>query len=142
MSLSYQLVGDLTRLRIPETRPPRRADQLWRHSCFEAFVRQAGQPAYREYNFALSREWAAYGFRRYREGMQPLEAPDPAIVARSAGERLELDAVIQIKDFLALQLGLAAVVEELDGTISYWALLHPLGKPDFHHPDTLAVELR
>jgi hypothetical protein len=33
-------------------------------------------------------------------------------------------------------LGLSAVLEEQDGTKSYWALAHPPGgKPDFHHPD-------
>src|SRR3546814_3736372 len=33
------------------------------------------------------------------------------------------------------KLALSAVIEELDGTKSYWALAHPPGKPDFHHPD-------
>jgi hypothetical protein len=31
-------------------------------------------------------------------------------------------------------MSLAAVVEETDGTISYWALAHADGPPDFHHP--------
>ena len=33
------------------------------------------------------------------------------------------------------------VIEEEDGTISYWALRHAAGKPDFHHPDGFAMEL-
>ena len=33
------------------------------------------------------------------------------------------------------------VIEELDGTKSYWALAHPPGKPDFHHPDCFALTL-
>ena len=36
---------------------------------------------------------------------------------------------------------ITAVIEEADGTKSYWALRHPAGKPDFHHPDCLALEL-
>ena len=39
------------------------------------------------------------------------------------------------------QIGLSAVLEEKDGTKSYWALRHPPGKPDFHHPDCFALEL-
>ena len=39
------------------------------------------------------------------------------------------------------KLALAAVIEEVDGTKSYWALRHPPGKPDFHHPDCFALTL-
>jgi hypothetical protein len=40
------------------------------------------------------------------------------------------------------ELGLSAVLEEKDGTKSYWALAHPPGdKPDFHHPDCFAARL-
>ena len=41
----------------------------------------------------------------------------------------------------AARIGLSAVIEEQDGTISYWALRHAAGKPDFHHPDGFAMEL-
>ena len=40
------------------------------------------------------------------------------------------------------QLGLSAVLEEKDGTKSYWALSHPnADKPDFHHPDCFVAQL-
>jgi hypothetical protein len=40
------------------------------------------------------------------------------------------------------RLGLAAILEEQDGTKSYWALAHPdAEKPDFHHPDCFAAQL-
>jgi len=39
------------------------------------------------------------------------------------------------------RIGLSAVIEETDGTKSYWALRHPPGKPDFHHPDCFALTL-
>ena len=32
-------------------------------------------------------------------------------------------------------------IEDIDGGISYWALAHPAGKPDFHHPDSFALIL-
>ena len=37
--------------------------------------------------------------------------------------------------------GVSAVIEETDGTKSYWALAHPPGPPDFHHPDCFLLEL-
>jgi hypothetical protein len=37
-------------------------------------------------------------------------------------------------------LGLTAVVEEENGRLSYWALKHPPGKPDFHSPEGFVLE--
>ena len=139
----------MSRLRIPPPGPPRKADDLWQHTCFEAFISVKGEPAYREFNFAPSAEWAAYAFRRYREGA-PLtgKGPAPRVTMRRAGDGLELDAVIgpdrlpAIAPLARLKLALSAVIEEEDGIISYWALKHPPGKPDFHHPDAFALEIQ
>jgi hypothetical protein len=40
-----------------------------------------------------------------------------------------------------LHLGFTAVIEDRDGRLSYWALRHPPGKPDFHHADSFALKL-
>ena len=34
-----------------------------------------------------------------------------------------------------------AVIEEKDGTKSYWALAHPSPEPDFHNPGCFAARL-
>jgi hypothetical protein len=38
-------------------------------------------------------------------------------------------------------IGLTAVVEEVDGTKSYWALAHAPGPPDFHNADCFTARL-
>ena len=38
-------------------------------------------------------------------------------------------------------IGLSTIVEERNGRMSYWALAHPPGKPDFHDPSCFALEL-
>jgi hypothetical protein len=40
-----------------------------------------------------------------------------------------------------LRVALAAVIENDTGELSYWALQHAPGKPDFHHPDGFTLEL-
>jgi len=148
LALTYMLRGDITRVSIPPSGPPRRADYLWQHTCFEAFVSVKSKPEYCEFNFSPSGEWAAYRFRRYRDSA-PLEdgALDPMIAARSAGDRLDLDATIHLHRLPmmsqngCLRLGLCAVIEEEKGILSYWALKHPPGRPDFHHPDGFALEI-
>ncbi|MGD2056793.1 MAG: hypothetical protein PVJ15_08295, partial [Gammaproteobacteria bacterium] len=68
LALGFALEGELSALRIPEWLAPRRADHLWRHTCFEAFVMAGAGPGYREFNFSPSGEWAAYAFQGYRQG--------------------------------------------------------------------------
>lgn len=143
LALSFALEGQLARLRVPPPRAARRAERLWEHTCFEAFVAVAGEAAYHELNFAPSGEWAVYGFRGYRESAGPAAEVEPEITVHTAADRIELTAALRL-DCLAprgapLRLGLSAVVEDESGTLSYWALAHPAGKPDFHHPDSFAL---
>jgi hypothetical protein len=144
LSLTFALMGDLSGLRIPETLPSRRAGKLWQHTCFEVFVMAGEGPGYREFNFSPSGEWAVYAFRNYRDGGVLESVLEPGIVVRRTINCLELDAKIG-RDSLppgrSLRLGLSAVVEDAYGELSYWALQHPPGKPDFHHPDALALQL-
>ena len=145
---TYALKADLTRLRVPLSRPPRRADRLWQHTCFEAFVAVKGKADYHEFNFAPSGEWAAYSLQSYRDGT-PLEDDKlvPRITVRSEADQLDLDATIRLDRLPSippnawLRLALCAVVEDQSGKLSYWAVRHPPGKPDFHHPDCFALDL-
>ena len=141
LDVSYVLEGDLHRLRIPAPTRPRVSDRLWQHTCCEIFIARRGLPAYHEFNFSPSGEWAVYSFERYREDAPRVAnlALDPRIAVRGSAGKLELDASIRL-DRLSpihrstdLALALSAVVEDTQGALSYWALDHPPGKPDFHH---------
>lgn len=171
LRLHYALQGDVRRIRVPPAGAGGRADRLWAHTCFEAFVRVEDAQGYLELNFSPSGQWAAYEFDAYRRGMTPLalEQP-PRIVARRGARRsaseapsraapgksvagaaspdclLELEALARLPAWARaegrkLRLGLCAVVEDGAGELSYWALRHPPGRPDFHHPDTFALTL-
>ncbi len=133
-------------LTLPPPAPSERRDELWRHTCLEAFVRSL-DGGYYEMNFAPSTHWAAYRFEGYRSGMGPAEMVAPRIEARIAGDDYELQAEVDLGGLSDIspdgpwRLGLSAVLEDARGGISYWALSHPAGKPDFHHPDSFALEL-
>lgn len=135
----FILEGEIARLRIPAPRAPRFAHNLWQHTCCELFVAGRGAAAYREFNLSPSGEWAAYAFDRYREG-GPLDA-EPDIVVRTQDSRLQLSARVSVPEAGALDIGLSAVVEDEEGALSYWALRHGPGKPDFHRRDAFALEL-
>ena len=98
-----------------------------------------GGAAYFEFNLSPSTEWAAYAFDGYRAGMRDLAMPAPRIGWDGAGLRAALD--LSGLPPPPWRVGLSAVIEETDGTKSWWALAHPVGKPDFHHPDCFVLEV-
>lgn len=148
LSLVYRIEGETARLRLPESHPPRRADELWRHTCFEAFIKAGKDAGYHELNLAPSGDWACYRFDAYRGGM--VDAPvahAPRLDLRQEARQLIVEARLNLNDLSAglgdadLCLGLSAVIETEDGDISFWALAHPPGRPDFHHADGFALLL-
>ena len=128
--------------RISHSDEPGRRDELWKTTCFEAFVQPQGEAAYAEYNFAPSGDWAAYDFTGRRAGMAEAALANPPYV------RIEdnltwwgLGATFALESGRRWALGLSAVIEEVDGTKSYWALAHGGDQPDFHDPACFTARL-
>jgi hypothetical protein len=72
--------------------------------------------------------------------MRPIEVRRPPRVAvRPTGRGLVLEAITYLDELpkpapgQPLRVGVAAVIEEADGQLTYWALAHPSAQPDFHH---------
>jgi len=171
LAVNYVLEGDIDRLRIPPLGTPHIGDRLWQHTCFEIFIARAELSPYHEFNFSPSGAWARYAFEAYRTprhshtgvgpGFRDRETPgqtpegagfpdaslDPHVSVRRSAGRLELDALVRLDRLApldaraALTLALSAVIEDEEGVLSYWALAHPPGKPDFHHPVAFAMDL-
>jgi hypothetical protein len=144
--LRFMLTGTPGALRLPATAAAVRTEGLWRHTCFEAFVRALPGAGYAEFNLAPSTEWAAYLFDGYRSGMRAASVTvAPQIDFEANGATFALQATLYgltgLPSDAAWLLGLSAVIEETNGRLSYWALAHPPGKPDFHHADCFALTL-
>lgn len=139
LALEYRLAGPVEAVLWPPPASRDRTGDLWRTTCFEAFVETA--EGYAEFNLSPSGAWAAYGFDGYRRGMRPLETPAPFIVTRHAPGMFVLTVDLALPTGTSGRLGLSAVVQGVDGMISYWALRHPSDKPDFHHPDSFVLSL-
>jgi hypothetical protein len=143
----YVLEGETARILLPPLAPAVRTDQLWEHTCFETFTRQSGRRSYCELNFSPVGAWAAYRFSDYRLDMKELDLNTvPTIGFSMDAKRLEIDARVELPfggdTDDALMLALAAVIEDQDRGKSYWALVHPNTKPDFHHLDAFALAVR
>jgi hypothetical protein len=155
LRFQYVLEADPLLVRIPSPiAEAGRTDGLWAHTCFEAFVGLPESPRYLELNFSPSGQWAAYRFESYRQGMAPALDTAPLLAVRRSAERLELRAEVQLGGSLSsrasrpgaagnprVRIALATVVEDREGRLSYWALRHPPGRPDFHHPESFSLAL-
>jgi hypothetical protein len=148
LTVKYILAGALERLRIPADQAAANGNELWQHTCFELFVGAQNDAEYYEFNFSPSGAWAAYEFRDYRDGGRiHVDGLDPKIAVQRSTDVLELSAKVRLNRLpgfqpdVYLSLGLAAVIEDLNGALSYWALKHPPGKPDFHHSDNFALQI-
>ena len=101
---------------------------------------------YFEFNLSPSQQWAAYRFDGYRSGMAIALLEEPWIGVSRQDGRIQLTTELELGSIPALagkpwRVGLSAVLEEVQRGKSYWALAHPVGKPDFHHPDSFVLEL-
>jgi hypothetical protein len=147
LALEYAASGAIDDIRIPRATLSARADNLWRTTCFEAFIRAEGCIGYVELNFAPTTEWAAYAFDAYRIGMRAANELAPQkIDTQRTNDAFTLLTSLDLSRFAgfsnsAWMLGLSAVIEESNGRLSYWAVTHPPGKPDFHHADCFALRL-
>ncbi|WP_106639253.1 DOMON-like domain-containing protein [Allosphingosinicella vermicomposti] len=170
IALRFVASGNIDAVRFPHhVTSHARKDELWRTTCFEAFLRVGDDNAYREFNLAPSGNWNCYHFTGYRENMAPENhVGDPAIqtymrreplgpgddghsssigpLDRFEAPFLMLTATLELQSAMLpldqpWHLALSAVIEEKNDRVSYWALKHPSGKPDFHHEDCFALEL-
>lgn len=133
------LLDGAAKLILSDPAEPGRADDLWRTTCFEAFIGGEGV-AYFEFNFSPSGQWAAYAFDAPRQGMR--NAHDDVEVWLEGGEDwIAVEAAVSADLAPNSPLGLTAVVEEQGGRKSYWALAHPNGPPDFHDPSCFLARL-
>jgi hypothetical protein len=139
----FAIGAPIDRFVLPGGQGGERRDGLWEATCFEAFLRQTNETSYREWNFAPSGDWAAYDFAAYRDGVKEPDVDHPPYI------RVEdnltwwtLGATIAVASARDWDLGLSAVLEERDGTKSYWALAHTNSeRPDFHLPDCFVAKL-
>lgn len=124
----------------------RRRDDLWQHTCFEAFLAVPGEEAYWELNLAPGGDWNLYRLTSYRSPLQPeLTVQQLPLSCHLGRGCLDLETVVPLPAPLAaaatLQLNLCAVLEAEGGELSYWALHHPGSEADFHRRDGFSLVL-
>ena len=126
-----------------------RKNELWKHTCFEWFLKPADSTAYWECNIAPGGDWNLYSLSDYRKNL--LEEKNLSSFSlktqRLSDEKWSLHAsfdlspISPLQDNTKLLLNLSAVLELTNGQMTYWSLSHTQSKADFHHPNHFVMEL-
>lgn len=128
-SLEYELSGISDILWPAITQSSTRRDELWKHTCLELFIADNRSDAYLEINLSPGGDWNCYAFNGYRDGMHPT---DMAVVNRATKSGNRVTALLDVNlPWKELLLGPSAVIEDIDGQLSYFAVGHG-ESPDFH----------
>lgn len=145
LALTYDLRGQLSQLAIPTGTGGSRRDELWKHTCFELFLKDDESNEYIELNFSPNGDWAAYLFESYRQGRTDLACAPPQIATRADDKGLHVSVRMPLT---ALDLGTgqvwlgpAAIISSQSGARSFWALHHPEDNPDFHLTENFKISL-
>lgn len=139
-----------------ESSDPSRADELWKSTCFEWFLRfpNLKSTQYWEFNATPQSQWNFYELRSYRSGLEasPLASIQGLSIVRDRRPQrhssfFEAPLLIHTKtdvsrllkninmSLLDAELAFTAVIAWVDGSTSYFSLRHATDKPDFHSPE-------
>jgi hypothetical protein len=150
IEVAYQLQGDLDQLSLPSpASQPERRDLLWQTTCLELFLARRGANGYWEFNLSPAGHWNVYRLEGYRQGLTPepayLQLPFQVNQHRRAftTQQLALTLRCPLPPDLrqSLEVGITAVIQGNDGTLSYWALHHPAAEADFHHRGGFTIQV-
>ncbi|MBW4448605.1 MAG: DOMON-like domain-containing protein [Spirirestis rafaelensis WJT71-NPBG6] len=147
LTISYALLGDLTKVQIPESADlPKRKYDLWEETCFEFFVGINNSPDYWEFNLSPAGDWNVFRLDDYRQGLQEeMAVTSLPFTVEQKSDALLVDLEVDLNKFIlaeqSLEVGITTVIKSKDGNLSYWALTHCGEEADFHRRESFVVEL-
>lgn len=148
LSLAYFLWGESLPAIPSPLKNPQFTDELWKDTCFEAFLQIPKERSYLEMNFAPSGHYAFYVFEKYRQGMRSERSlPKPEIqITWKSPEWMTIEVKTEIPEPWAsapmLKIAVTAVLNHPSSGISHWSVKHRIDKPDFHDPVGFVLSLK
>lgn len=143
----WRLRGSLDKILWPEPDgAPARRVGLWEHTCFEFFIGARNAKNYDEFNLSPAGHWNAFAFSDVRSDMRTSEALRcrRATLTPVRGCEVTLSATVAFRPAgvaRRFRVGIASVIEGVDGSMHYFALAHPGDRPDFHAPAIRLLEV-
>lgn len=135
--LRYQV--DPADIRWPTPKSNERAYELWKHTCFELFLKEPKSQDYIELNFSPSGQWDCYIFDSYRSP-QPPKRYSECQVKFLKQELGIIEVEVKLEEMPTLLIGNATAVITDSTQTNYFAYQHAKDKADFHDQSALVIE--
>eukprot|EP01041_Mallomonas_annulata_P009059 gene9059-18768_t len=150
LNIDYVFSGDLSPLIFPEKAVnPARIDGLWDHTCMECFISLDKSESYWEFNKSPSGDWSVYKFNSYRSDCIHEQNIFIQSSSSTINENIRIEHIAIHLPSLCINgcteysydVGLAVVIEHIDGNLTYWAPIHCGTRPDFHLRQSFFIQL-
>ncbi len=136
LKVEYEIVGDVSDYHFPKESQQKRANELWKDTCFELFIANASSKEYYEINISPSTEWNAYHFKSYKEEMKESDALFPPFIqTQHLLNRCIFSFQMSFQESILekeLELNLALILLDNQGIRHFYAINRRKEFPDFH----------
>jgi hypothetical protein len=155
LTIAYYLTGATNHILFLDQSPSQsdRADELWKSTCFEWFLKSSHSKKYWEFNVAPTGRWNFYELDDYRTNLQRsalIETPRFSAHQRpDAMNSYQFKVEANLKNLFEKgnelvkngRFAVTSVIQWISGEVSYFSLKHPSNKPDFHSNDGFTISL-
>ncbi|BDM78492.1 DOMON-like domain-containing protein [Acaryochloris marina] len=146
LAIAYTVSGHLDQVMIPSPSLPTRQFDLWEATCLEFFLGQPHQPHYWEFNLSPAGHWNVFHLEAYRQGLQEVEGiTELPFHVHHQQTALTLSLTFDLNQIMVasptLGVGICAVIQSHEQSLTYWALCHPGSEADFHRRDSFILGL-
>ena len=134
--LHFKVKGKLEAYQFSQKEKIKRANELWRATCFELFLANSKTQSYYEINISPTLSWNIYYLEKYRAKPKEIAiSSKPMIVTREDLQSYEIEFELECKELDLTkfdQYNLAVILLNKSNEREFWAI-NPVGKsPDFH----------
>ena len=132
--LSFVVKGALEEYLFPSKSILKRANELWKSTCFELFLANENEEAYYELNFSSSLAWNFYTLDAYRGEVKELGLLDmPKISVFEEKNEFKILIELPIENLENFELyNVACILLNREDERTFWTIKHLKPKPDFH----------
>ena len=140
--LTFMLNGEIKNYIVPNKEKLKRANELWKTTCFELFLANSKEEKYYELNISPTLAWNFYTLSEYRAVPKEVaEEIEPLIMSRRDEENYEITFELESKtvNFEAFDtFNLACILLSNAKKRTFWSLNPQHGLPDFHNQQSFS----
>jgi len=134
VELSFVIEGALKEYVFSNTVGKKRADELWKATCFELFLANSKKEEYYELNFSSSLAWNFYYLKTYRADVTEVtNVSTPQIELHKTNNSFKITIELELENLEEFDIcNVACIVLRKNEERTFWSKKHQNSVADFH----------